>query len=329
MNKTALPRTVAACLTKTHKWLLVESLGADIFWSASDDVTFSVGTRQSLPTMLDLIQAEGHQWTLYALTEPTLPEADTQMALDLMFPFQGNAAICEKMTPREQLAELYKYLKKALDIVGSQGHLRGIDTLPDPEVPAYTLDWKLVNGHSPFLCTPKIKAAKILQNTGCFGIEGDQADYIWFNNAVLNLFPAKGYYHMLFGNGEQYGQYCTAAIDAFEDAALVFDTEIAALATYLQDPASNAGTNKLYRTIAAESDEYVDILLCDQPYQNPSIHSLTALGKKLIVINNRATLMPIADIDITKNATNTKRYLLQQHLTDALALFVNFGWGDL
>jgi hypothetical protein len=192
MSKTALPRTVASCLVKTHKWLLVETWGSDIYWCASPGITFAAGTeRDSLEHMLDVIQSEGHQWTLYAVTEPTLPEADVQKALDLMFPFAGNAAICGKMTPREQLAELYRYLKKSLDIVGETGHLRGIDTLPDPEVPPFTLDPKLVNNHSPFLCTSKVKPAPHLERTGLFGVTGDQADYIWFNHAVLNLFPAK------------------------------------------------------------------------------------------------------------------------------------------
>lgn len=329
MRKTALPRAVAACLVKTHKWLLVESCGADIFWSASDDVTFSVGTRQPLPTMLDIIQAEGHQWALYAVTEPTLPENDVQMALDLMFPFQGNAAICGKMTPREQLFELYRYLKKSLAIVGETGHLRGIDTLPDPEIPEFTLDTKLVNNHSPFLCTAKVKPATLLEPTGLFNVTGDQADYIWFNHAVLNLFPAKGYFQKIFGQGDQYGTYCAAVIQDFEDANLIFDKEVEALSIFLRSDAANTGTNKLCRVIRAENDEYADELLCDAPFTDSAIRSLTTIGKKIIIIDNRAAMMHLPDIDITKNATDTKRYFLRQHQEDALKLIVNLGWEQL
>ena len=329
MIKTALPRTVASCLCKTHKWLLVELGGADIFWYGSPGVTFSIGTqRDSLEQMLDIIQTEGHYWTLYAVTEPTLSEQDAPRAIDLMFPFQGTAAICGKLTPGEQLAELNRYLKKNLDCMGLQGHLRGLDTLPEPETAQYTMEPVLVNKHSLFLCTAKVRPSTLMEETGLFGVNSAPADYIWFNQAVLNLFPARGYFQKLFGHRDVYGSYCIAAMEDISDAASVFDMEANALSTFLSDNTA-AGDNKLYRIISADSDEYIDSMLCDPAYTSTSIRALTTLGKKFIMMNNRAETMTLPDVDITKNATHTKIYLLQHHQEDALAPIVNLGWENL
>ena len=325
MINTALPRTLATALCKTHNWVLVEQIGSGFCWCGTEDNMLHAGEKGELAEMLERIKAENHFWTLQALSEPAVGEDEIGLAMDLLFPLDVRAPLGNKATPKTILREYYRYVAKALALIGEQSYLRGypnatFDVEPTPEMPNPIT----VNKYSLFLCDDKIEATSA-SGSEYIKIQSDTADNLWYNQAVKNLFPAKGYYQKFCGDANMMWFYNMAAITDRTGADVLFELELAALDDYLQSD-SVSGSHSLYRVCCADEDLYSDLLLEEPDYKSRAIHSVSSLGQKMCALCNRPKSTMIHNIDITKNATGAKTELLRRHLNDAAAPFVQLGW---
>lgn len=328
MTKTALPRTLATALCKTRNWLLVEQAGNDIYWCGTEDNMLRTGEHRDLADMLDTIQSESHSWMLQALSEPAVGEDEIGIAMDFLFPLNARAALGDKMTPKSILRELYRYVDKALTLIGETKMLRGYPNDRFDIEPAQPVDEPLnVNKYPLFLCDDKIEAVKTVIPADLINVQADTADNLWWNQALKNLFPAKGYFQKFCGQGAEMWFYNMASIDDITSAELVYELELAVLDDYLQSDKAT-GSHVLYRVCSADEDVYVDMLMEEADYKSRAVHSLETLNQKLCALCNRPKSTGVRDVDITRNATGAKKELLRRHLEDAAAPFVRFGWGD-
>ena len=325
MTNTALPRTLATVLCKTHNWVLVEQLGNGFCWCGTEDNMLHVGEKAELPVMLDRIRAEDHNWTLHALSEPVIGEDEIGLAMDLFFPLDVRAALGNKATPKDIIREYYRYTAKALALIGESGWLRGYPNETFDVEPAQQMPNPItVNKYSLFLCDDRIDSMGLCGNDR-INVHSDTADNLWYNQAVKNLFPAKGYFQKFCGNGQQMWFYNMAVIGDRVGADALFELELAVLDDYLQSD-SVSGNHSLYRVCSADEDLYSDLLIEEPDYKSRAVHSVSSLGNKMCALCNRPKSTVIRNVDITKNATGSKVELLRRHLDDAAAPFVRLGW---